>query len=87
MPFRLGAPAHSNAIALREFKLPKTAPGAPDILYDTERNAQRVPNPMSERKMMMILVEGVAFAVGLLMVGVSGYFMAVEAVRKAKRAQ
>ena len=33
----------------------------------------------------MILVEGVAFAVGLLLVVVSTYFMAIEAIKKAKR--
>jgi hypothetical protein len=35
----------------------------------------------------MILIEGIAFAVGLLMVAVPAYLMAVEAVRKAKRSQ
>jgi hypothetical protein len=35
----------------------------------------------------MMLIEGIAFAVGLLMVATSAYFMAVEAVRKAKRSQ
>ena len=33
----------------------------------------------------MILVEGVAFAVGVLMLAVSTYLMAIEAIRKAKR--
>jgi hypothetical protein len=36
---------------------------------------------------MMTLVEGVAFALGLLMVAVSSYFMAAEAIRKTKRSQ
>ena len=44
-------------------------------------------SPMSERNIVMILIEGVAFAVGLLMVAVSAYFMAVEGIRKAKRSQ
>jgi hypothetical protein len=44
-------------------------------------------SPMSERKIVMILIEGVAFAVGLLMVAVSAYFMAIEGIRKAKRSQ
>ncbi len=35
----------------------------------------------------MVLIEGAAFAVGLLMVAVSTYFMAVEAIRKANRSQ
>jgi hypothetical protein len=35
----------------------------------------------------VVLIEGVAFAVGLLMVGVSAYFMATEAIRKAKQTQ
>ena len=35
----------------------------------------------------MVLVEGVAFAVGLLLVAVSMYLMAVEAIRKSKRSQ
>ena len=34
-----------------------------------------------------MLIEGITFAVGLLMVAVSAYFMAVEAIRKAKRSQ
>jgi hypothetical protein len=34
-----------------------------------------------------MLVEGVAFAVGLLMVVVPAYFMFAEHVREAKRAQ
>jgi hypothetical protein len=42
---------------------------------------------MSERKKIVMLVEGVAFAVGVLMVAVSAYFMAIEAMRKAKRSQ
>ena len=42
---------------------------------------------MSERKIVMILIEGVAFAVGLLMVAVSAYYMAVEAIRNTKRSQ
>ena len=32
----------------------------------------------------MMLIEGIAFAVGLLMVAVAAYFMAVEAIGKAK---
>ena len=43
LPFRLALPY--NTVALREFKLPKTAPEARDVLYDNERNAQRVPKP------------------------------------------
>jgi hypothetical protein len=35
----------------------------------------------------MMLIEGVAFAVGLLMVAVSAHLMVVEAIRKAKRSQ
>ena len=35
----------------------------------------------------MILAEGVAFAVGVLMLAVSTYLMAIEAIRKAKRSQ
>jgi hypothetical protein len=34
-----------------------------------------------------MLIEGIAFAVGLLMVAASAYFMAAEAIRKAKRSQ
>jgi hypothetical protein len=34
-----------------------------------------------------MLIEGIAFAVGLLMIAVSAYFMAVEAIRKTKRSQ
>jgi hypothetical protein len=34
-----------------------------------------------------MLIEGVAFAVGLLMVAVPAYFMFVEHVREAKRLQ
>jgi hypothetical protein len=33
----------------------------------------------------VILVEGVAFAVGVLLLAVSTYLMAIEAIRKAKR--
>jgi uncharacterized membrane protein YgdD (TMEM256/DUF423 family) len=33
----------------------------------------------------MLLVEGVAFAVGLLLVAGSVYLMAIEAIRKEKR--
>lgn len=35
----------------------------------------------------MLLVEGVAFAVGLLMVAGSAYFMAMEAMRKQRESQ
>jgi hypothetical protein len=35
--------------------------------------------------MIVILVEGVAFAVGVLMLAVSTYLVAIEAIRKAKR--
>jgi hypothetical protein len=35
----------------------------------------------------VILIEGVAFGVGLLMVAVSSYIIAVEAIRKAKLSQ
>jgi hypothetical protein len=34
-----------------------------------------------------MLIEGVAFAAGLLMAAVTAYFMAIEAIRKAKRSQ
>jgi hypothetical protein len=34
---------------------------------------------------IVILVEGVAFAVGVLMLAVSTYLMAIEAIRNAKR--
>ena len=49
-----------------------------------------------EEEKIMVLVEGVAFAVGLLLVAVSVdlllvaasmYLMAVEAIRKSKRSQ
>ena len=40
---------------------------------------------MKER--LEMLIEGVAFAVGLLMVAMPGYFMFVEHVREAKRSQ
>ena len=49
-----------------------------------------------EEEKIMVLVEGVAFAVGLLLVvvsvdlllvAVSMYLMAVEAIRKSKRSQ
>jgi hypothetical protein len=36
-------------------------------------------------KIVMLLVEGVAFAVGLLLVAGSVYLMAIEAIRKEKR--
>ena len=35
----------------------------------------------------MMLIEGVAFAVGLLILAVSAYFMTIEALKKAKRSQ
>ena len=35
----------------------------------------------------MLLFEGVAFAVGLLIVAGSAYFMAMEAIRKANQTQ
>jgi len=40
-----------------------------------------------EEEKIMVLVEGVVFAVGLLLVAVSMYLMAVEAIRKSKRSQ
>jgi len=36
-----------------------------------------------EEEKIMVLVEGVVFAVGLLLVAVSMYLMAVEAIRKS----
>ena len=39
---------------------------------------------MSEGK-IVILFEGVAFALGALMLAVSTYLMAIETIRKAKR--
>jgi predicted ribosomally synthesized peptide with SipW-like signal peptide len=42
---------------------------------------------MSEKEKMMMLVEGVAFVVGLLIVAVAAYYTAVEAIRNTKRSQ
>jgi hypothetical protein len=74
-------------IDLREFKLSKTAPEMPGLLYDGQENAQRVSIARRLKGKTVLLIEGIAFAVGLLMIAVSAYFMAVEAVRKAKRSQ
>jgi len=59
----------------------------PGVLYDDQRNAQRVSIARRVKGKTVVLIEGIAFAVGLLMIAVSAYFMAVEAVRKAKRSQ
>jgi hypothetical protein len=57
------------------------------MLYDDQRNAQKgIDNPMSEGK-IMLLFEGVAFAVGLLVLAGATYLMAIEAIRKAKQSQ
>jgi hypothetical protein len=77
----------ATPIALREVKLSKTAPEMPGVLYDDQRNAQRVSIARRVKGKTVVLIEGIAFAVGLLMIAVSAYFMAVEAVRKAKRSQ
>jgi hypothetical protein len=37
---------------------------------------------MSERKKIVLVFEGVAFAVGLLLVALGTYFMAIEAIKK-----
>lgn len=44
-------------------------------------------SPTSERNRSKMWVEGVAFAIGLLMVAVPGYLLFVEHVKEAKRLQ
>ena len=57
-------------------------------LYDDQRNVQRVSVARRvEEEKIMVLVEGVAFALGVLMLAVSTYLMAIETIRKAKRSQ
>ena len=51
------------------------------------RNVQRASRSLMRWKRLDMLIEGVAFAVGLLMVAVPAYFMFVEHVREAKRSQ
>ena len=89
MLLRLRAPSAlaETRTALREFKLSKSAPETPGALFDDRRNAQGVSMPRQVKGKIMILIEGIAFAAGLLMVAVSAYFMAVEAIRKVKRSQ
>jgi hypothetical protein len=89
MFLRLRTPSALAAtrIALREFKLSKSAPETPGVLYDYQRNDRRVFITRCVKGKIVMLIEGIAFAVGLLMVAASAYFMAAETIRKAKRSQ
>ncbi len=72
---------------LREFENVRPRQRPWDVLYEDQRNAQRVSITRRVKGKLMLLVEGVAFAVGLMMVAGSAYYMLREAKREAERSQ
>jgi hypothetical protein len=83
----LGIDSAINAIVLREFKLSKTRTrDLQRTIWPSEERSEGIENPMSKGT-MMLLFEGVAFAVGLLLLAGSTYLVAVDALRRAKQTQ
>jgi hypothetical protein len=75
----------SKMSILHEFKLIEARARGARTLYDDQRNAQRVPLARRVKGKIVLVLEGVMFAVGLLMVAVPSYIMFIERGSEASR--